>query len=647
MRSRFVYIIALFLLYSCETIATQPQLELPAGSGRTVLYMENVSLSVSYSCQKWFDFNSGKGWTQQEFSALSNEQQQLVDMGIENGKLCNHKGKTYKTRFHVMNLKAEEFAALKYRDDLFSAVDDIEWNKAPMQMELPSDFPKYIAFKTFTPEEENCYGIMELVEASDEAVRFNCKFCDISSDPAYSVPRHVTVSKGRMYVDGKEFYVNGAAATMAHSLMADYGANVCRIYSSSMQTRALLDELHESGLMCYVGLPAPSYSSFSAEDPTYDDPAYRESRINTVIKIVEALKDHPAVLCWSLGNEVEGGGNDAREGTYKYYGELAAAIRKIDPDHPVTAAFTETPTAFKISKVNEYCPDLDFLSFNSYYSVLKTYQAGSSKSYTQMLEEFGWSKPYMITEFGPTGTWKRSDPELKKRINDWGALIQLTSDEAAAKYIECWKLIRNYSRCLGGFAFWWGYQTHGQVLGWYPFFTKDMIPLTPVEAMESCWKGVSYSPQSPSFGSWTSAIELNGMTLADASASATGRSEKNPVLKPGQSCTAKANAEGRNGSNSALVYKWFIYKDCTYSHKSGDKDWTKVTWTDCESVYSMYGQHKSMDEDAGAELFEDRTRQEVVFRAPSEDGNYRLYVIVIDKRSGKASSACLNFQVKN
>ena len=632
------FLMLLLTLLSCDKHESARQHHDSQISRRHVLNVENVILTEG----QWLDFHSQEQWSTVELAALDNDARQKVDVGYSGGRLGNHGSKVYKTRFHLTELKEAEYSAIRTRDDLMACVDDVNWSNVPTSLGETIITPAHIAFKTYLPGEGNCYGLMKISKVSPSAVHLSFKFCDISSNPDYNQPRKVTVSNGRLYVDGQEFYVKGAAATMCHSLMADYEANVCRIYGASKQTRGLLDELHDNGVMCYLGLPAKAYSSFSEGEATYDDPSYRAAAIASVIEIVEELKDHPAVLCWSLGNELEVNGNATREGYFKYYGELAAAVHDTDPNHPVTAAFTGIPTAFKISKINEYCPDLDFLSFNSYYNVLKKYEATAPQSYTQMLQDYGWNKPYMITEFGPTGTWDRGDAELKMRINEWDALIQLTSEQAAEKYIECWKLIRNYRNCLGSITFWWGYQTHGQVLGWYPFFTKDLVPLTAVEAMESCWKGTKYSPRSPLITDWASSIELNGKNLAAPSMSSTGQSEKNPVLAPGQKCTAKVKAACRSGSKSALRYKWFIYKDCTYTRQSGS-----LAWTDSEYVYSIYGDHKSMNEDARAELFTDRTLKEVSFTAPSEPGNYRLYVIVTDVSVKMAASACLNFQVKN
>ena len=627
-------ILALLTLLSCDKHESLHQQNDVLHYGRSVFSVEDMILTDG----QWIDFHKKQVFSAEEFSALDQQARQEVDMGYCEGRFVNHSTKVYKTRFHLATITPEAYSAIKTHDDLMDHVDEVNWSNVPMSLDEISS--ACVAFKTYLPEESNCYGIMLISELSSESVRFSFKFCDTSYNPDYNQPRKVTISNGRMYVDGHEFYVKGAAATMCYSHMAKYGANVCRIYSASKQTRGILDELYESGLMCYVGLPAKAYSSFSPGEPTYDDPTYRAAAIASVMQIVEYLKDHPAVLCWSLGNELEIYGNAAREGYYKYYGELADALHKVDPDHPVTAAFTDIPSAFKLSMIKEHCPNLDFLSFNSYYNVLKKHAASSAQPYTQVLQENGWSKPYMITEFGPTGTWVRDDEELKTRINEWGALIQLTSDQAAEKYIECAKLIRNYRNCLGGFAFLWGYQTHGQVLGWYPFFTKDLLPLTAVEAMESYWKGISYSPRSPHIADWASAVELNGKNLAAPSMSSTGQSEKNPVLYAGQKCTAKVNASSRSGSQSSLRYKWFIYKDCTYTDESGS-----LTWTDSESAYSIYGDHRSMNEDARSELFINRTLSEVSFTAPLEPGNYRLYVIVTDVSVKKAASACLNFYV--
>lgn len=597
----------------------------------------------------WIDFQSGTVYRTQQLS--SPDVPEKVDAGITVGEGGRVKlvsaSKTYKTRMCVMTPKVmtpARFDAIRMQNDILGCQpSDIA--SAPFSTDELED-GTYVYFKTYSKEEGNRYGVIQVLQASSGQLWFNYKSEIGVTGPQYSGARHVTIADGTFLVDGKPYYVNGSAATMHHVMMAEYGANTCRVYTTNVGSYQLLDALYEAGLMLYAGLPCTPYASLSPATPNYDAPQFRKEKISSVLKIVEALKDHPAVLCWCLGNEVEGGGHQTDFGIYAYYGELAREIRKIDPHHPITAAFTETPTAAKVGLITTYCPDLDFVSFNSYYNFLYDHRAAVADNYTAMLERFGWTKPYMITEYGPTGTWQRKALLAQGRINDWGALIQLSSDEAAQRYIDCYKLIKDYRNCLGAFSFWWGYQTHGQVLGWYPVFTKDHYVLTAAEAMESCWRGTSYAPKSPKIQSWKSSIELNGCNVDGAQWSSSGKAQKNPVVTPGQECAARVYASCRSGhAASTLVYKWFIYRDCTYYHRGSDTDWTSVTYDDGEYIYDPSGQHMAMDEDARAKLFEDRTLSSVRFTAPTYPGNYRLYVIVTDPSNNTAASACLNFRV--
>lgn len=620
------------------------------------------------TAKRWIDFQTGKLYSQNEV-AKSTALQSAVDAGLDNsGGLFFFRNSKGSTRFFTLDMTPAEYSAIKSRVQLNKALEGVVWNDecAPMTSDKIISVPAYIAVKTWTKEEDNNYGIIEIVALGENTVRLNYKFGDTGSGPEYSGARKVTIENNKMYVDGKPFYINGAAATMKYTLMADYGANVCRIYSAGISTLNLLDQLYEKGLMCFVGLSCKSYKDFNGGKSidnsggvVYDNwytPEYRAERIAATLEVVKALKDHPAVLCWSLGNEVESG-SDSRfqKGMYEYYRDLNAAIKEIDTNHPVSVAFTESPSKYKMDNINGYLRDLDFISFNTYYSYLYRHRTDGDVPYKDWLTDSKgnkWGKPFVISEYGPTGTWDRgdllTDPYISKvgRINDWGALIQLSSDEAAQNYIDCYNIIKDYEDCLGGIAFWWAFQSHGQVLGWYPFFTKDFYLLPAADAMESCWKGIPYVPKAPSVMSWKSSMALNGKNLASAKFAPSGESEKNPHLTPGQKCTAEVFANIKSGHPaSTLEYKWFIYKDCVYTHNAGDTNWTSVSYTDGEWIYAPYGQNMSMNEDARAELFTDRTLKKVEFFAPMEEGGYRLYCIVHDPSNNRAGTVCINFYV--
>lgn len=600
-----------------------------------LVYTGNLVLAAGDS----YDFHSGALYSAAQYEALDYEARQFVDCKLETSgdglRFSNAAEKKYKTRYRVLDCDAAAFGAISSRTALAAALDGTVWDNtgAPMVSPQISGTPVYMAFKTYTETEGNCYGILEIKKTDGNSVTLDCRFALEASIPDYTGARKVEIRRGRMYVDGVEFYVKGAAATMEHTAMAAFGANTCRVYS--LGSAGLLDRLYEAGLMCYAGLGAPSYKSL-AGSPDYDDADFREEMIRLSLEKVRKFKDHPALLCWSLGNEAESGGKN-REGLFIYYGALASAIKELDPYHPVTITMTEVPEKWEADFINSHCGDVDFVSYNTYYSFLNDH-----RDFRAFLAGIGMTKPYMITEYGPTGTWNRKHEDLSDRINDWGALIQLSSEEAALRYIDCYNLISAFDNCLGGIAFWWGYQTHGEVLGWYPFYTKDLHMLPAVHALESCWKDIPYDSKAPRIQSWKYSVELNGMNADAPQWASSGKACKNPVLSPGQSCRASVIASCRSGNPSAsLRYKWFIYSDASYSLDS--YGWKRIE--DGEYVYDTHGMHMAMDEDARAELFEDRTRAEVSFAAPSRTGNYRLYVMAYDDSNYTAATACINFKV--
>ncbi len=58
----------------------------------------------------------------------------------------------------------------------------------------------------------------------------------------------ITISKSsgswKMFVNGEEFYIKGAAANNFHKRVADYGANTVRTYGVNTNSRQILDEAY-------------------------------------------------------------------------------------------------------------------------------------------------------------------------------------------------------------------------------------------------------------------------------------------------------------------------------------------------------------------------------------------------------------------
>ena len=140
-----------------------------------------------------------------------------------------------------------------------------------------------------------------------------------------------------------------------------------------------------------------------------------------VARDVRKFKDHPTVLMWGLGNEMELDDNN-NPTLWKEINELAKITKQIDPSHPAATVIADISPE-KIAMIMKYAPEIDLLGINSY---------GGLKDLPQRLKAAGWTKPYVVTEFGPNGPW-----EMKKTA--WNAALEPTSTKKAEKYASDYK----------------------------------------------------------------------------------------------------------------------------------------------------------------------------------------------------------------
>ena len=89
-------------------------------------------------------------------------------------------------------------------------------------------------------------------------------------------------------------------------------------------------------------------------------------------KEVMALKNHPALLIWGIGNEVEHhASKEDRILVWKEINRIAEMIKRIDKNHPVIAVIAgldneSSESGMKLKDIEKYCPGLDAVGINSY-----------------------------------------------------------------------------------------------------------------------------------------------------------------------------------------------------------------------------------------------------------------------------------------
>ena len=202
----------------------------------------------------------------------------------------------------------------------------------------------------------------------------------------------VTVSGRQLMVDGKPFVVNGVAYS-PHSIgentaggfrdrsdlyaddfsgIAAMGANAVRIYSSFMTT-AMLDAAWANGLHVI-----PTFGIDKVQLQCDAGWGHMQARLEDVI---QEWKNHPAILLWMLGNEVEVGQTQADlcgPGGGAASCQVSSTVCANDGDCPTTSGFcqfTTTQTCDPTASPST-CPDVPGTTNNPQFCVAETCAKG-------------------------------------------------------------------------------------------------------------------------------------------------------------------------------------------------------------------------------------------------------------------------------
>jgi len=288
-------------------------------------------------------------------------------------------------------------------------------------------------------------------------------------------PAKVEVRKAsnrfQLYVDNKPFFIKGAGGEGSLSKLKEAGGNSIRTWGAD-RLQSILDEAQKQGLTVCAGIWL--HHERDTEGFDYSQPSMVKAQLEQVCQYVLRFKDHPALLLWGLGNEMEGykAGNQVE--IWNAVNEAAKLTKQLDSNHPTMTVISELGGE-RVACIHRYCPDIDIVGINSY--------AGAS-SIAERYAKLNGTKPYIVTEFGPPAPW-----EVGK--TSWGAAYEPTSTEKGECYRRAYKgSIEQKPLCLGSYAFLWG-QKQETTVTWFGMFLKEGDKLQAVDAMTELWSGSS------------------------------------------------------------------------------------------------------------------------------------------------------------
>ena len=375
--------------------------------------------------------------------------------------------------------------------------------------------------------------------------------------------------------DGAPYFIKGGGGSEHLPALKRAGGNSVRTWGAD-NLGPMLDLAQQQGVSVTVGI----WLGHPRHGFRYDNAPAVQSQFESTRAVIRRFKDHPAVLMWGLGNEMEGDGKDPN--IWRAINELAKMAHTEDPNHPIMTVIAELGSeSNKVAMFRKHCPDVDILGVNSY---------GGAGSVGERLARAKFDRPFVLTEFGPRGFWEGPQTEWKAAIEPFPAAKAETYRVTYAQGVS-----GNPGRCLGSYAFLWGHKQEVTPT-WFSLFLPTGEKTEAVDVLSEAWAGKPPANRCP---------KLTEARFAD----------KEAKFPPGSEHKATVAVVDPDGN--PLAIRWEVRQESSSHHEGGDREAEPAAIADSIKLAEGTG---------------------VVIRAPEVAGPYRLFVFAYDGRGGAAAA---------
>jgi hypothetical protein len=398
----------------------------------------------------------------------------------------------------------------------------------------------------------------------------------------------ITLADGSFQLlrNGDPYYIKGAGGTVKLEELKRYGGNSIRTWGIAADTDKILDEAHKLGLTVCFGI----WMGQERQGFDYSNAAAVEGQLEEFRRIVRKYKDHPAILVWGVGNEMDLDYSNFE--VWKHLEAICKMVKEEDPNHP-TMAVTAGLDVAEVKLINRYTPSLDILGVNTYGNI--AYLPGAVQAY-------GWKKPYVVAEWGPYGYW-----EVQK--TSWGASIEETSTQKADTYKKSMDAILSDTKyCLGSYVFLWGNKQE-HTATWFNLFLESGEQTAVMDILIRGWSGKEPQNRAPSIDTFL----LDGRLA-----------HHNIIFSSGQNVPVLVQSTDLDGDK--LTYVWQIVPESTDKKSGGDAE---IAPKPLKGVFKRSS----------------RKLNAVEFEAP-KPGQYRIFIYIFDGNNNVAT-ANIPFLVKD
>lgn len=384
-------------------------------------------------------------------------------------------------------------------------------------------------------------------------------------------------SSYQLFRGGQPYFIKGAGGSNYLSRLAAYGGNSIRTWGTR-NGQQILDSAHKYGLTVLMGLGVTA----ERHNFNYDDTAAVRKQFERVKADVLKYKDHPALLAWGIGNELNLQYKNPK--VWNAVNDIANMIHEVDPNHPASTMLAGINKR-EVDYIKEQCPHIEFLSINTY---------GGLASLPGQMRAVGWHGPYLVTEWGPTGHWESLQTA-------WKMPIEENSSEKAAVYKSRYEYAveRDKEKCLGSYVFLWG-QKQERTPTWYGLFTEKGEESAVMDVMQYLWTGSWPKNKAPHIYS----LQIGKKKAAE-----------NIYVKPGSKNEVLAVAF--DADDDQLAYRWELLPEPTKVGEGGD-----------------FEERPKAISNAVVNV----SNGKAVLQAPLSEGAYRLFVYITDGNQNVATA---------
>jgi len=433
-------------------------------------------------------------------------------------------------------------------------------------------------------------------------VRHKYLYEDKLTDKSKTVYIETTNQGFKLIRNGIPFYINGAAGDSYFKELAEIGGNTIRLYDT-INLINNLDTAAKYGLAVVVDIPIPRYYA-----QCYKNKQERKILISKVYNLVKNYKNHDALLLWNLGNEVYpriSSWKDFLKASLREiqflltFNDLINHIKKEDKNHPVSTSIDYiSMKQYAFYKI--FSPKIDLLGYNNFGDIKSINEKIKKTSHS--LIEF----PYYISEFGSDGWWGN-----ESKYTSWNSPIEQTSINKVEQIGKRYNLIQNNNvNCLGSLLFFWG-NKYECTYTWFSFF-EDKYKSEILLEVQKLWSEFNCQPDF---------IGLDYM-LVDGKGAL-----DNIIFAPNELKVSELKFD--NIDDDSLKIRWEICNDAWFNG-----------WNEEKYNKKVLAPPKPID------CFLSIENDKATFITPKEEGPYRIFAYVYDKR-GYCATTNTPFYVLN